>query len=71
MLALRLYSRAPIRVASLSRVLFADILSAEPHEDVYAVSVTDHKTARQHGPAELFVYQEELDMLKDVSFDYT
>ena len=70
MISLRMYARCPIRVATLSRLTFGQAFSAreEPVRDgVYAIEAGDHKTSAVHGPAHLFVYEEEIEMLIKVS----
>ena len=70
MLILRAYSRVPIRVVTLTRIVAQDVLDAEEEgvfdQDFYIIRLAHHKTAKSFGDAEFFLHVSEMEMIKAV-----
>ena len=72
LLTLRWYARAPIRVATLTHATFRNLLDARPGgaacgPGVLVVRLREHKTASTHGPADLFIFEEDAELARLVS----
>ena len=67
MVALRIYARAPIRMATYTRLTAADLLDAAVLDDgLRVMTVARHKTAAKFGPAEVFIFEEECRYIQEV-----
>ena len=69
LMALRLYARCPVRMATFHRITAKDLKRAlrEGRTDgVYGVSISDHKTVMSCGDAIVFLHEAEWSVIEDV-----